>query len=98
MNLVDNRRAYILGKLAKLRGHIRVSPFWQVKELVDGLLVDVTPERDRCWYAGFDGQSAPQIAISDFSRRCPRIEPREPTAHAAQGALPSGSASPVSLH
>ncbi len=35
---------------------------------------------------------------SNFSRRCPRIEQREPTANAAQSALPSGSASPASLH
>jgi len=55
-----NKGAYALGKVAREKFRMRVSPFYEEREIRDGRRVDVTAERDRFWYAGYDGLPMPE--------------------------------------
>jgi hypothetical protein len=48
-------RAYKAGKTAREKGLMRVSPYYEVREIRDGRRVDVTSELDRCFFEGYDG-------------------------------------------
>lgn len=55
-----NKVAYEAGKDAHSKNRMRVSPFYEEREIRDGRRVDVTAERDRFWYAGYDGLPIPE--------------------------------------
>jgi len=46
--------AFDSGKKAQAKGAMRVSPFDEVKEVIDGRRVDVTDQLDQAWFAGYD--------------------------------------------
>ena len=43
------------GKKAAKQGFARVSPYYEVKENVDGRRVDVTGQLTKAWLEGYDG-------------------------------------------
>lgn len=49
--------AYASGQFAKRVNMMRTSPFYNVRVLIEGRQVDVTPMLDAFWYAGFDGEA-----------------------------------------
>jgi hypothetical protein len=51
--------AYNKGIEGRRRGVIRVAPYFEEKEIFDGLSFDVTDQLDCCWYAGYDGRNYP---------------------------------------
>lgn len=55
-----NKGAYEAGKIAREKSLMRVTPFYEEREIRDGRKVDVTAERDRFWFAGYDGLAMPQ--------------------------------------
>lgn len=51
-------KAHAAGKKARSKGAMRVTPFYEVRQVVDGTNVDVTAELDRAWFAGYDESPA----------------------------------------
>jgi len=56
------KRAYESGKVLRAKGRLRVSPFYEEREIVNGRKIDVTDQLDRYFFAGFDGQPMPELA------------------------------------
>lgn len=53
--------AFDQGLVDRRFGRPRISPFYEVKRIVDGRSVDVTDRLDACWYAGYDGEKMPEL-------------------------------------
>jgi hypothetical protein len=50
-------QAHKQGQIAKEKGRMRISPFYEEKAVVDGKRVDVTASLEAAWLAGFDGKA-----------------------------------------
>jgi len=55
---VNANFAYFYGKRAKKKGWLRVSPFYEVREIRNGRREDITAELDAAFFKGYDEQDS----------------------------------------
>lgn len=60
LSVLKHVMAYGRGKRDRNGGSMRITPYYEEKEIRDGRSVDVTDELDEFWYAGYDGLPMPK--------------------------------------
>jgi hypothetical protein len=60
VSVLKHTLAYTSGQKGRKKGALRVAPYYEEKQIIDGHSVDITDVLDEFWYAGYDGLPMPE--------------------------------------